>query len=237
MESTSFLRTVESHSPGSWRVFNSVPAYDSEQHSSLAFRLEDIREVNKIKVFITMRTKISFLFLTTLLILSGCNSTPSNSTNGTASPPATNAKEAEIGSKQVQESEPNLPKKLPTPTIQSESGTSIPAVQGSYCWSGTCADYVGGKDLLKGHTPMSALVGEKVSIDMGIDIPPDELDLFEYVDEKIKPLALTKESFHLPQEPGTHYYGASVRWTSSQDSQISYGSTSFAFVVRVVEKK
>ncbi|SEK84869.1 hypothetical protein [Paenibacillus sp. OK003] len=142
-----------------------------------------------------------------------------------------------MGSKQVQEPESNLPKKLPKPTIQSESGISIPAIQGSYCWGGTCADYVGGKDLLKGHTPESVQVGEKVSIDMGIDIPPDELDLFEYVEEKIKPLALTKGSFHLPQEPGTHYYGASVRWTSSQDSQISYGSTSFAFVIRGVEKK
>lgn len=137
----------------------------------------------------------------------------------------------------AQEPESNLPQELPTPTIQSESGISIPAIQGSYCWSGTCADYVGGKGLLKGHTPVSVLVGEKVSIDMGIDIPPDELDLFEYVEEKIKPLTLTKGSFHLPQEPGTHYYGASVRWTSSQDSQISYGSTSFAFVIRVVEKK
>jgi hypothetical protein len=149
----------------------------------------------------------------------------------------TNAKDAEMGSKQVQEPEPNLPQKLPTPIIQTESGISIPAVQSSYCWSGTCADYVGGMDLLEGHTPVPVLVGEKISIDMGIEIPPDELELFEYVENKIKPIASTNGTFQLPKEPGTHYYGASVRWSSPQDSHISLGSTSFAFAVRVVEKK
>ncbi|UOK64580.1 hypothetical protein MT997_09030 [Paenibacillus sp. OVF10] len=47
----------------------------------------------------------------------------------------------------------------------------------------------------------------------------------------------TDGTFQLPKEPGTHYYGAFVRWSSPQDSQISLGDTSFTFVVRVVEKK
>jgi hypothetical protein len=214
-----------------------VNIHRNEQHSSLAFRLEDIREVDTIKIFNTMRTLISLVFLTTLLILSGCNSTSINGTNGTASPPTTNPKEAEMGSKQVQEPEPNLPQKLPTPIIQTESGISIPAVQSSYCWSGTCADYVGGMDLLEGHTPVPVLVGEKKSIDMGIDIPPDEISISEYVDNRNQPITSMDGTFQLPKEPGTYYYGAFVRWSSPQDSQISLGDTSFAFVVRVVEKK
>jgi len=180
-----------------------------------------------------MRTIISFVFLTTLLILSGCKPTPSNITNGTASPPATNARE--MGSKQVQEPEPNLPQKLPTPTIQSESGISIPAIQGSYCWGGTCADYASLN--FEDKSPVSVLAGEKLSIDMGIDIPPDEISISEYVDNRNQPIISTDGTFQLPKEPGTHYYGAFVRWSSPQDTQISYGSTSFAFVVRVVEKK
>ncbi|QOS77172.1 hypothetical protein JNUCC31_20450 [Paenibacillus sp. JNUCC31] len=195
--------------------------------------------MDKIKFIKTMRTLSSVVFLTTLLILSGCSPAPSNGTNESGSPPTTNPKEADMGSQQdkAQEPDSNLPQELPTPTIQSESGISIPAVQGSYCWSGTCADYVGGMDLLKGHTFVPVLVGEEVSIHMGTDIPPDEWDLFEYIEEQVEPIASTDGTFQLPKEPGTHYYGASVRWTSSQDSQVSLGSTSFAFAVRVVEKK
>lgn len=218
-------------------MYRVVNTHLYKQHSSLTSRLEDIREVDTIKIFNTMGTLISLLFLTTLLILSGCNPAPSNGTNGTASPPTTNPKEAEMGSKQVQEPEPNLPQKLPTPIIQTESGISIPAVQSSYCWSGTCADYVGGMDLLEGHTPVPVLVGEKISIDMGIEIPPDELEMFEYVDNRSQPITSTGGTFQLPMEPGTYYYRAFVRWSSPQDSQISLGDTSFAFVVRVVEKK
>ncbi|MGC5776669.1 hypothetical protein [Paenibacillus pabuli] len=179
------------------------------------------------------------MFLTTLLILTGCNPTPSDSTNGTASPPTTNAKESEMGllEENAQEPGPTLPQELPTPIIQTESGISIPAVQSSYCWSGVCADSVGGMDLLEGHTATPVVVGEKVSIDMGIEIPPDELELYEYVENQIKPISSTDGTFQFPKEPGNHYYGAFVRWSSPQDSQISLGDTSFAFVVRVVEKK
>lgn len=212
-----------------------VNLHSIEQHSSLVLRLEDIREVAKIKFIITIRTLASLVFLTTLLILSGCNPTPSNGTNGTASPPATNAKETEMGSKQTQESEPNLPQKLPTPTIQSESGISIPAIQGSYCWGGMCADYASLN--FEDKSPVQVLVGEELSIDMGIDIPPDEISISEYVDNRNQPITSTDGTFQLPKKPGTHYYGAFVRWSSPQDSQISLGDTSFTFVVHVVEKK
>jgi hypothetical protein len=72
---------------------------------------------------------------------------------------------------------------------------------------------------------------------MGIDIPPDEISISEYVDNRSQSITSTGGSFQLPMEPGTYYYGAFVRWSSPQDSQISLGDTSFAFVVRVVEKK
>lgn len=216
-------------------MYRVVNTHLYKQHSSLTSRLEDIREVDTIKIFNTMGTLISLVLLTTLLILSGCNHTSINGTNGTASPPTTNPKEGKIGSKQVQEPEPNLPQKLPTPIIKSKSGISIPSVQGSYCWSGTCVDYASLN--FEDKSPISVLAGEEVSIDMGIDIPPDEISISEYVDNRSQPITSTGGTFQLPKEPGTYYYGAFVRWSSPQDSQISLGDTSFAFVVRVVEKK
>ncbi|WP_419891262.1 hypothetical protein [Paenibacillus xylanexedens] len=178
--------------------------------------------MDEIKFFNTTRTLTTLVFFSTLLILSGCNPTPSHST-----------KKVEMGSKQVQEPEPNLPLKLPTPTIQSESGISIPAIQGSYCWGGTCADYASLN--FEDNTPIQVLAGEDLSIDMGIDIPPDEISISEYVDNRNQSITSTDVTFQLPKEPGIHYYGAFVRWTSPQDSQISLGDTSFTFVVRVVE--
>ncbi|MEO2260915.1 hypothetical protein ABGV43_28835 [Paenibacillus amylolyticus] len=142
-----------------------------------------------------------------------------------------------MGLKQVQEPEPNLPQKLPTPTIQSESGISIPAIQGSYCWGGMCADYAGDMELLEGQLPVSVLVGENISIHLGTNVPPDEFTLVEYVNGKARPISLREGSFQLSQEKGTHYYGAFARWTSPQNSQVSLGDTSFAFVIRGVEKK
>jgi hypothetical protein len=130
---------------------------------------------------------------------------------------------------------PNLPQELPTPIIHNKSGISIPAVQGSYCWGGTCADYASLN--FDDKNPVSVLAGEELSIDMGLDIPPDEISISEYVDNRNQPITSTGGTFQLPEEPGTHYYGAFVRWSSPQDSQISLGDTSFTFVVRVVEKK
>ncbi len=140
-----------------------------------------------------------------------------------------------MGSKQVHEPEPNLPQKLPTPTIQSESSISIPAIQGSYWWGGTCADYASLN--FEDNTPVQVLAGEDLSIDMGTDIPPDEISISEFVDNRNAYVTSSDGTFQLPKEPGTHYYGAFVRWSSPQDSQISLGDTSFTFVVRVVEKK
>ncbi|WP_413375691.1 hypothetical protein [Paenibacillus taichungensis] len=193
--------------------------------------------MDKIKFFITMRTLTSLVFLTTLLILSGCNPTPSNSTHGIASPPTTNAKEAEMGSTHAQEPELNLSQELPTPTIQSESGISIPAIQGSYCWGNMCVDYAGDMELLEGKVPVSVLVGENISINLGTDVPPDEFTLVEYVNGEARPISLREGSFQFAQEKGTHYYGAFVRWSSPKNSQVSLGDTSFAFVIRGVEKK
>ncbi|OMF63594.1 hypothetical protein BK141_17845 [Paenibacillus sp. FSL R5-0765] len=140
-----------------------------------------------------------------------------------------------MGLEQVQESESNLPQKLPTPTIQSESGISIPAIQGSYCWGGACADYASLN--FEDNTPVQVLVGETLSIDMGIDIPPDEINISEYVNKRNQSITSTEGTFQLPKEPGTHYYSAFLRWSSPQDSQISLGDTSFTFVVHVVESK
>ncbi len=212
-----------------------VNIHFNEQHSSLAFRLEDIREVETIKFIIAMRTITLLVFLTNLLILSGCNSTPSNGTNEPPSLPSPNTKE--MGSKQVQEPEPNLPQELPTPTIQSESGISIPAVQGSYCWGGMCADYAGDVKLLEGKVPVSVLVGENISINLGTDVPPNEFTLVEYVNGEARPISLREGTFRFAQEKGTHYYGAFVGWSSPKNSQVSLGDTSFAFVIRGVEKK
>ncbi|WP_127547279.1 hypothetical protein [Paenibacillus amylolyticus] len=46
--------------------------------------------------------------------------------------------------------------------IQTESGTPIPAIQGSYCWESMCADYAGDMELLEGQVPVSVLVGENI---------------------------------------------------------------------------
>lgn len=211
----------------------------NEQHSYLVLRLEDIREVDKIKIFITVRTLASLVFLTTLLILSGCNPTPSNGTNEPPSFPSPNTKETEVGSleENAQEVESNLPQELPTPTIQSESGISIPAIQGSYCWGGMCADYAGDVELLEGKVPVSVLVGENISIHLSTDVPPNEFTLVEYVNGEARPISLREGSFQFAQEKGTHYYGAFVGWSSPKNSQVSLGDTSFAFVIRGVEKK
>lgn len=211
----------------------------NEQHSSLFLRLEDIREVAKINFFITIRILASLVFLTTLLILSGCNSTPSNGTNEPPSLPSPNTKEAEVGSleENAKEPGPNLPQELPTPTIQSESGISIPAVQGSYCWGGMCADYAGDVELLEGKVPVSVLVGENISINLNTDVPPNEFTLVEYVNGEARPISFREGSFQFAQEKGTHYYGAFIGWSSPKNSQVSLGDTSFAFVIRGVEKK
>ncbi|WP_179088687.1 hypothetical protein [Paenibacillus amylolyticus] len=183
----------------------------------------------QIKFFNTIRTLTTLVFLSTMLILSGCNPTPSHGANKTPSPSTTNAKEAKTELKQNQE--------LPTPVIQTESGTPIPAIQGSYCWGGMCADYAGDMELLEGQVTVSVLVGENISIHLGTNVPPDELTLVEYVNGVARPISLREGSFQLAQEKGTHYYGAFARWTSSQNSQVSLGDTSFAFVIRGVEKK
>ncbi|OAX50771.1 hypothetical protein gpAD87_21440 [Paenibacillus sp. AD87] len=216
-----------------------VNIHFNEQHSSLVLRLEDIREVGKIKFIITIRTLASLVFLTTLLILSGCNPTPSNGTNEPPSLPSPDTKEAELSSleENAKESGPNLPQELPTPTIQSESGISIPAVQGSYCWGGMCADYAGDVELLEGKVPVSVLVGENISINLSTDVPPNEFTLVEYVNGEARPISFREGSFQFAQEKGTHYYGAFIGWSSPKNSQVSLGDSSFAFVIRGVEKK
>ncbi|OME95920.1 hypothetical protein BK124_19715 [Paenibacillus amylolyticus] len=100
-----------------------------------------------------------------------------------------------------------------------------------------CADYAGDMELLEGQVTVSVLVGENISIHLGTNVPPDELTLVEYVNGVARPISLREGSFQLAQEKGTHYYGAFARWTSSQNSQVSLGDTSFAFVIRGVEKK
>ncbi|WP_440116808.1 hypothetical protein [Paenibacillus sp. QZ-Y1] len=126
---------------------------------------------------------------------------------------------------------------LPTPVIQTESGAPIPAIQGNYCWESMCADYAGDMELLEGQLPVSVLVGENISIHLGSNVPPDEFTLVEYVNGEARPISLREGSFQLAQEKGTHYYGAFARWTSPQNSQVSLGDTSFAFVIRGVENK
>ncbi|WP_426641828.1 hypothetical protein [Paenibacillus illinoisensis] len=164
------------------------------------------------------------MLLGSVFLISGCNTNQYNVTNeGNPSHATSNRK--------------NLPKELPTPMIQTASGSAIPAIQGSYCWEASCADYAGTMELLEGITPVTLLVGEDVSIDMGTDVAPDEFTLVEIVDGKAHRVSFTAGSFQLAQETGIHYYGAFVRWSSPKDSNVSLGDTSFAFAVHLLEKK
>ncbi|MCW3795248.1 hypothetical protein OM416_26950 [Paenibacillus sp. LS1] len=174
-----------------------------------------------------MQTFISLIFLTTVLLLAGCNTTPINSTNEPYSAPANHQKEVEP--------DPTLPKELPTPIIQTASGISVPAVQSSYCWGSKCADYVGGITMLEGTTPTPVLAGEKVTIEMDIPIPPDNVMMYEYVGDQSREISSQDGTFHLPQEAGIYYYGAFVNWSSKEDQQVSLGDTSFAFSVQIKE--
>lgn len=201
-----------------------VNTHSSEQHSSPAFRMEYIGEVFEINFINSARVWTTFILLGSVLLLSGCNTNQYNM-NSVKNPPSGTSHRN------------NLPTELPKPIIQSVSGSPIPAVQGSYCWKGLCADYARDLELLEGITPVTLLVGEDVSIDMGTDVAPDEFTLVEYVDGKAHRVAFTAGSFQLAQETGIHYYGAFVSWSSSRDSNVSSGDTSFAFAVRLVEKK
>ncbi|WP_418040533.1 hypothetical protein [Paenibacillus xylanilyticus] len=186
--------------------------------------MEYIGEVFEINFIHSVRVWTTLTLLGSVFLLSGCNPNQYN-TNNVENPPS--------GTSQRN----NLPTELPTPIIQSVSGTPIPAVKGSYCWEGLCVDYAGDLELLEGITPVTLLVGEDVSIHMGTDVAPDEFTLVEYVDGKAHRVSLTAGSFQLAQETGIHYYGAFARWSSPKDSNVSLGDTSFAFAVHLVEKK
>ncbi len=201
-----------------------VNTHSSEQHSSPAFRLEYIGEVFEINFIHSVRVWTALMLLGSVFLLSGCNTNHYNM-NNVENPPS--------GTSQHN----NLPTELLKPIIQSVSGSPIPTVQGSYCWEGLCVDYAGILELLEGITPVTLLVGEDASIDMGTDVAPDEFNLVEYVDGKAHSVSLTAGSFQLAQETGIHYYGAFARWSSPTDSNVSLGDTSFAFAVHLVEKK
>ncbi|WP_095288747.1 hypothetical protein [Paenibacillus sp. 7516] len=134
----------------------------AEQHSSAAFRMEYIGEVFEINFIHSVRAWTTLMLLGSVFLLSGCNTNEYNMNNVENPPPGTSQRN-------------NLPTELPKPIIQSVSGSPIPAVQGSYCWEGLCIDYAGDLELLEGRTPVTLLVGEDVSIDMGTDVAPDEI--------------------------------------------------------------
>ncbi|MFB7815650.1 hypothetical protein ACFC0X_15885 [Paenibacillus chitinolyticus] len=120
----------------------------------------------------------------------------------------------------------------PIPKVISEK-TQIPVTQSSYCWGKLgCADYAGGKTMLKGKNPTVVVPESNIKVSFDYKPAPTQIAVQQFQDEKIVDVPLTDGYFKAPKEKGAYYYGLSAYWTTD-DRQYSKGSTSSVFIIEV----
>jgi hypothetical protein len=120
----------------------------------------------------------------------------------------------------------------PIPKVFSEK-TKIPVTQSSYCWGNLgCADYVGGKTMLKGKTPTVVTSEAKIKISFDYKPEPTQLNVQHFQNDKTIEVPLKDGYFNAPKEKGVYYYGLSAYW-KTKDSKYSKGDTSSVFVIEV----
>jgi hypothetical protein len=123
-------------------------------------------------------------------------------------------------------------KTLPIPIVFSEK-TEIPVTQSSYCWGKLgCADYAGGKTMLKGKTPTVVTPEANIKISFDYKPGPTQLNVQQFQDDKIVEVPLKDGYFNAPKEKGIYYYGLSAYW-KTDDGKYSKGDTSSVFVIEV----
>ncbi|QZY88211.1 hypothetical protein [Exiguobacterium acetylicum] len=117
----------------------------------------------------------------------------------------------------------------PNPEIEAK-GKDVPTVQGSYCWDSLlrsqCVDktYRDGLDLAKGKTPVTVSAGAPVRVELSGDLK--SVKLSQWDDQKQEsPIALKKDQFNAPTEPGLYAYELNSRWEQ--------GDGQFGFLLKV----
>jgi hypothetical protein len=123
-------------------------------------------------------------------------------------------------------------KSPPLPSVTSGQ-TQIPVIQSSYCWGNLgCADYAGGRTMLKGVTPTVITPEGDIAVSFAYKPAPKRLNIQQFLDDKTLQIPLENGSFNAPNEQGTYYYGISAFWTTD-DGKFSLGDTSAVFVIEV----
>lgn len=113
----------------------------------------------------------------------------------------------------------------PNPDVEA-NGKDVPTVQGSYCWNSLlrsqCVDktYRDGLDLAKRKTPVTVSAGASVRIELSGDLK--SVKLSQWNDQKQgSPVALKKNQFNAPIEPGLYAYELNSRWKQG-DGQFGF---------------
>jgi hypothetical protein len=125
-----------------------------------------------------------------------------------------------------------IKKSPPLPNVTSGQ-TQIPVIQSSYCWGNLgCADYAGGKAMLKGVTPTTLTPEADIKVSFAYKPAPNGLNIQQSSDDKTIQIPLKNGSFNAPKEKGIYYYDIQAFWTTD-DRKYSKGDTSSAFVIEV----
>lgn len=125
-----------------------------------------------------------------------------------------------------------IKKSPPLPSVTSGQ-IQIPVIQSSYCWGNLgCADYVGGKTMLKGVTPTAVTPEAEITVSFTYKSAPNGLNIQQFSDDKTIQIPLKNGSFNAPKEKGIYYYGISAFWTT-EDGKYSNGDTSSVFVIEI----
>jgi len=120
----------------------------------------------------------------------------------------------------------------PIPKVITEN-TQIPVKQSSYCWGRLgCADYAGGKTMLKETTPTVVPSKSRIEVSYDYNPSPNLLTIQQFQDEGAVDVPFQDGHFIAPTEKGAYYYGLSASW-STKDGKYSQGSTSSVFVIEV----
>lgn len=123
-------------------------------------------------------------------------------------------------------------KNPPLPNVISENIT-IPVTQSSYCWGKLgCADYAGGRTMLKGKTPTVVTPEANIKISFDYKPAPTQLNVHEFKDDKTVEVPMKEGYFISPKEKGIYYYGVSAYW-KTDDGKYSKGDTSSVFAIEV----
>lgn len=123
-------------------------------------------------------------------------------------------------------------KALPLPKVIS-GNTKVPVSQSSYCWGNLgCADYVGGKSMLKGKTPTVVTPEAKMKISFDYKPGPTEINVQQFQDNKTSEVPIKDGYIIAPKENGVYYYGISAFW-KTDDGKFSKGDTSSVFIIEV----